>query len=122
MERTRWGSLRGQLGGDTREMLEKRPETVKRFLSALLQGWQDARTPNEASACQVLLDAHRETPEAVVRRQIPVTRRLMTTSRLPNSARSTRRLEADRGDHADSGVDPGPVAGRSPDWLPGKTK
>ena len=65
----------------TREMLEKRPETVKRFLSALLQGWQDALDPqNEASAVKVLLDADRETPEAVVRRQLPVTRQLMTTS------------------------------------------
>ena len=65
----------------TREMLEKRPETVKRFLTALLQGWQDALDPkNEDQAVKVLLAADRETPEAVVRRQLPVTRQLMTTS------------------------------------------
>jgi NitT/TauT family transport system substrate-binding protein len=64
----------------TREMLEKRPETVKRFLSALLQGWKDALDPkNEEMAVKVLLNADRETPEAVVRRQLPVTRQLMAT-------------------------------------------
>jgi NitT/TauT family transport system substrate-binding protein len=65
----------------TREMLEKRPETVKRFLTALLQGWQDALDPkNEDQAVKVLLAADRETLEAVVRRQLPATRQLMTTS------------------------------------------
>ena len=65
----------------TREMLEKRPETVKRFLAALLQGWQDALDPkNEDRAVKVLLAADRETLEAVVRRQLPATRQLMATS------------------------------------------
>jgi NitT/TauT family transport system substrate-binding protein len=62
----------------TREMVEKRPETVKRFLAALLEGWRDALDPrHEEQAIQVLLEADRETPEAVVRRQLPVTRELM---------------------------------------------
>mgnify|MGYP001589490292 FL=1 len=62
----------------TREMVEKRPDTVKRFLAALLQGWRDALDPrNQEQAVQVLLEADRETPEAVVRRQLPVTRELM---------------------------------------------
>jgi NitT/TauT family transport system substrate-binding protein len=65
----------------TREMLEKRPETVKRFLAALLQGWQEALDPqNEDQAIKVLIDADRETPEAIVRKQLPVTRQLMKTS------------------------------------------
>jgi len=65
----------------TREMLDKRPEIVKRFLEALLQGWQDALDPkNEDPAVKVLLDADRETPEAVVRKQLAVTRQLMTTT------------------------------------------
>jgi NitT/TauT family transport system substrate-binding protein len=65
----------------TREMLEKRPETVKRFLAALLQGWQDALDPkNEVQALKVLLAADRETLEDAVRRQLPVTRQLMATS------------------------------------------
>jgi NitT/TauT family transport system substrate-binding protein len=65
----------------TREMLEKHPETVERFLAGLLQGWQEALDPrNEEKAIKVLLDADRETPEAVVRKQLPVTRQLMETS------------------------------------------
>lgn len=62
----------------TREMAAKRPEIVRRFLSALLQGWRDALEPrNEDKAVAVLLAADRETPEATVRRQLPVTRGLM---------------------------------------------
>jgi NitT/TauT family transport system substrate-binding protein len=65
----------------TREMLEKRPETVKRFLAALLQGWQDALDPqNEDQAVKVLIDADRETPEAIIRKQLLVTRHLMKPS------------------------------------------
>ncbi len=62
----------------TREMLEKHPDTVKRFLAALRQGWQDALNPqNEEKAVQVLLQMDRETPEPLVRRQLAVTRTLM---------------------------------------------
>ncbi len=62
----------------TRDLVEKRPDTVKRFLAALLQGWRDALDPrNQEQAVQVLLEADRETSEAVVRRQLPVTRELM---------------------------------------------
>ncbi|MBI5580533.1 MAG: ABC transporter substrate-binding protein [Deltaproteobacteria bacterium] len=62
----------------TREMLEKHPGTVKRFLAALRQGWQDALDPhNEEKAVQVLLQMDRETPAAVVRRQLAATRTLM---------------------------------------------
>jgi NitT/TauT family transport system substrate-binding protein len=62
----------------TREMVEKHPETVKRFRTALLEGWRDALDPrHEEQAVQVLLEADRETPEPVVRRQLAVTRDLM---------------------------------------------
>jgi NitT/TauT family transport system substrate-binding protein len=62
----------------TREMLEKHPQTVKRFLEALLEGWREALDPqNEAKAVKVLLDADRETPEEIVRRQLHATRGLM---------------------------------------------
>jgi NitT/TauT family transport system substrate-binding protein len=62
----------------TREMLEKHPDTVKRFLAALHQGWQDALDPqNQEKAVQVLAQLDRETPAAVVRRQLPATRALM---------------------------------------------
>lgn len=62
----------------TRQMVATHPDTVKRFLSALLQGWRDALEPrNEEQAVRVLTQMDRETPEAVVRRQLEVTRKLM---------------------------------------------
>jgi NitT/TauT family transport system substrate-binding protein len=62
----------------TRAMVANHPGTVKRFLAALLQGWRDALDPrNEEKAIAVLLEADRETPEAVVRRQLRSTRELM---------------------------------------------
>ncbi len=65
----------------TREMVERRPDTVRRFTDALLRGWREALDPaNEEAAVKVLLEADRETPEAVVRRQLSVTRELMLTS------------------------------------------
>jgi NitT/TauT family transport system substrate-binding protein len=77
----------------TREMLEKHPDTVKRFLAALRQGWQDALNPqNEEQAVQVLLQMDRETPAAVVRRQLAVTRDLMLPA--PGTAFGTIDLDA----------------------------
>jgi len=62
----------------TRDMVERHPDTVKRFMDALLRGWRDALDPaNTDQAVRILLEADRETPEAVVRRQLPVTRELM---------------------------------------------
>jgi len=77
----------------TREMLEKHPDTVARFLAALRQGWQDALDPqNEERAVQVLLQMDRETPAAVVRRQLAVTRDLMLPA--PGTAFGTIDLDA----------------------------
>jgi NitT/TauT family transport system substrate-binding protein len=76
----------------TREMLEKHPDTVERFLAALRQGWQDALDPqNEEQAVQVLLQMDRETPAAVVRRQLAVTRDLM----LPAPGAAFGRIDRD---------------------------
>jgi NitT/TauT family transport system substrate-binding protein len=62
----------------TRQMLERHPDRVRRFLAALLEGWRDALDPqNEEEAVRVLAQMDRETPEAIVRRQLPVTRELM---------------------------------------------
>ena len=62
----------------TRKMLETRPDTVKRFMAALLQGWREALDPaNKEKAIKTVLQFNRETPEAIVRQQLPVTRRLM---------------------------------------------
>ena len=65
----------------TRKMLEERPETVKRFTRALLQGWRDALAPDrEAQAIELLLKYDKETPEEIVRQQLPATRILRITS------------------------------------------
>jgi len=62
----------------TRKMLEERPETVKRFTRALLQGWGEALAPDrEAQAIELLLKYDKETPEEIVRQQLPATRILM---------------------------------------------
>ena len=62
----------------TRKMLEERPETVKRFTRALLEGWREALDPaNEAKAIELLLKYDKETPEEIVRQQLPATRILM---------------------------------------------
>ena len=107
----------------TREMLEKRPETVKRFLTALLQGWQDALDPkNEDRAVKVLLAADRETVEAVVRRQLPMTRQLMATS----PASEFGKIDADAWQQTEAimraqELIPGPVAVDALLWT-GKVK
>ena len=62
----------------TRQMLATRPDTVKKFMAALLQGWREALDPaNTEKAIQTVLQFNRETPEAIVRQQLPVTRKLM---------------------------------------------
>jgi len=62
----------------SRKMLEKRPGTVKRFMAALLQGWRQALDPkNRDRAVAVVLRFNRQTPESIVRKQLPITRRLM---------------------------------------------
>ncbi len=62
----------------TRKMLEERPETVKKFIKALLQGWQDILQPaNTEKAIELVLKYNKETPEEIVRKQLPATRILM---------------------------------------------
>jgi NitT/TauT family transport system substrate-binding protein len=59
-------------------MFESRPDTVKRFITALLEGWREALNPaNKEKAIKTVLQFNRETPEAIVRQQLPVTRNLM---------------------------------------------
>jgi NitT/TauT family transport system substrate-binding protein len=62
----------------TRKMLEERPEVVKKFTRALLQGWQEILKPaNEKKAIETVLKYNKETPEEIVRQQLPATRILM---------------------------------------------
>ena len=62
----------------SKKMFESRADIVKRFVTALLQGWREALNPaNKEKAVQTVLQFNKETPEAIVRQQLPVTRRLM---------------------------------------------
>lgn len=62
----------------SQKMLQDDPETVEKFVSALLQGWRHSlAVENTAEAIKVVLKYNRETPEDIVRKQLPVTRRLM---------------------------------------------
>ena len=62
----------------TTRMLEERPETVRRFMKALLQGWTEALDPaNEQKAIETVMKYNAETPENIVRQQLPATRILM---------------------------------------------
>jgi NitT/TauT family transport system substrate-binding protein len=59
-------------------MLEERPETVKRFMRALLEAWREALDPkNKDKAIETVLKYNQETPEEIVRKQLPATRNLM---------------------------------------------
>ena len=65
----------------TTKMLQERPETVKRFMQALIQGWTEALDPeNKEQAIKIILKYDPETPEAIVRQQLPATRILMLPS------------------------------------------
>jgi len=65
----------------TRKMLEENPATVNKFVAALLQGWREALDPaNEEKAIAMLLKYDPETPEEIVRQQLPATRFLMMPS------------------------------------------
>jgi len=63
------------------KMMVEHPQTVQRFVGALLEGWRQALDPaNTEAAIQVVVQSDRETPEAIVREQLPVTRKLMMPS------------------------------------------
>jgi NitT/TauT family transport system substrate-binding protein len=66
----------------SRRMLAEHPDTVRRFTRALVGGWRAALDPaNAERAVKVVLRFNRETPEEIVRRQLPVTRDLMLPAR-----------------------------------------
>ena len=68
----------------TQKMLDERPETVRRFMTALLEAWREALNPdNQDKAVATVLKYDPETPEEIVRKQLPATRVLMLPE--PNS-------------------------------------
>jgi NitT/TauT family transport system substrate-binding protein len=62
----------------TQKMLAERPETVKRFMTALMQAWREAMLPeNSDKAIATVLKYNQETPADIVKKQLPATRILM---------------------------------------------
>jgi NitT/TauT family transport system substrate-binding protein len=62
----------------TQKMLAERPETVKRFMTALMQTWREAMLPeNSDKAIATVLKYNQETPADIVKKQLPATRILM---------------------------------------------
>jgi NitT/TauT family transport system substrate-binding protein len=65
----------------TEGFLKQRPETVKRFVSALLEGWRQALNPaNEKKAVETIHQFDKDTPLYIVRRQLAATRVLVKPS------------------------------------------
>jgi NitT/TauT family transport system substrate-binding protein len=62
----------------TQKMLDERPETVKRFMQALLEAWREALSPeHKDKAIEIVLKYNQETAADIVRKQLPATRVLM---------------------------------------------
>lgn len=62
----------------TQRMLDERPETVKRFMKALIEAWREALLPeHKDKAIETVLKYNPETPADIVKKQLPATRILM---------------------------------------------
>lgn len=62
----------------SQKMIDQHPTSVKRFLLALISGWQAAMTPeNDPAVIHVLGEYDRDTPKAVLRRQLKTTRQMI---------------------------------------------
>ena len=62
----------------TRQMLQNHPRTVDRFRRALLQGWRQALDPANGEEAVALVHRYdRDTPPALIRKQLAITRALM---------------------------------------------
>jgi NitT/TauT family transport system substrate-binding protein len=62
----------------SQQMIDQHPQTVGRFVRALLAGWQAAMAPtNETEVIRQVAKHDRDTTEAVMRRQLAVTRQMV---------------------------------------------
>jgi NitT/TauT family transport system substrate-binding protein len=60
------------------KMIQQRPDTVKKFLTALLKGWREALDPaNQSKALAMLEKVDKDTAPAVIVEQLKVTRGLV---------------------------------------------
>ena len=65
----------------TEHILKERPTTIQNFISALLQGWQEALDPgNKEKAVATILQFDRDTPINMITKQLAATRMLMKPS------------------------------------------
>jgi NitT/TauT family transport system substrate-binding protein len=62
----------------SQKMVDHHPQTVGRFTRALLAGWQAAMAPaNEGAVIRSVAEYDRDTSEAVMRRQLTITRQMI---------------------------------------------
>jgi NitT/TauT family transport system substrate-binding protein len=65
----------------TEKMIKERPETVKKFVSALTKAWNEALSPgNSDKTVETIRKYDRDTSADVVRRQLDITRQFMKPS------------------------------------------
>jgi NitT/TauT family transport system substrate-binding protein len=62
----------------SRRMLDENPETVKKFIAALLKGWREAIKPaNKEAALKTIQTVDADTPYPVLEQQLDITRALI---------------------------------------------
>ncbi len=62
----------------SQKMIQRHPETVRRFIRALLAGWQKALDPaNTRQALDMLQQFDRDTPRELLEEQLAITRTLV---------------------------------------------
>jgi len=62
----------------SRQMVQERPDTVKRFITALLKGWEAALDPAKSDlVVQMLQEFDKDTPRQLLAEQLAITRRLV---------------------------------------------
>ena len=62
----------------SRQMAQERPETVRRFIKALLKGWEAALDPAKSDiVVQMLREFDKDTPPQLLEKQLAITRRLV---------------------------------------------
>ncbi len=62
----------------SRWVLQRHPEVVKKFTQAILEAWSQAMAPeNEERICQAILQRAPDTPVAILKRQLQVTREMV---------------------------------------------
>ncbi len=62
----------------SRQMVQQRPDTVKRFIKALLKGWETALDPAKSDlVVQMLQEFDKDTPRPLLAEQLAITRTLV---------------------------------------------